>query len=49
MTEESLNAKLSNVTVTPVNLRKTLYHGGFIESPESCANGLVIPPKKAST
>ena len=47
--DESLIAKLRDVTLMPINLRKTLYHGGFIESPESCANGLVIPPKKAST
>ena len=48
MMDESLIAKLRDVTLMPINLRKTLYHGGAIESPEACANGLWLTSELAT-
>ena len=48
MINDSLITKLRGVTVMPINLRKTLYHGGAIESPEACANGLWLTSELAT-
>ena len=48
MMDESLIAKLRDVTLMPINLRKTLYHGGAIVSPEACANGLWLTSELAT-